>query len=72
MTKEDAQRAFLPIKMIEHENANFERKEKLKISLPLIPLILKYEKELTSPNIVQQLKKDGQEGGWKRLLVKNE
>ena len=46
-------------------------RRKLKISLWLIPLVLKYERELTG-NIYQDLKNRWKEGGFKALFVEED
>lgn len=43
--------------------------DKLKVTIPLIPFILTYSGELSSPNLLQDVKKMWKEGGWKRLFV---
>ncbi len=48
-----------------------EIKEKLKVSLWLIPTILKYEKEL-SGNILKDLKTKWKAGGFKALFFEDD
>jgi len=49
---------------------SLDLKEKLKITVPLIPLFLKYEKELSSESFLAEIKERWEEGGFKRLFVK--
>ena len=53
---------------LKQEHVKYEIKDKLKVSLWLIPLLLKYEKEL-STNFYQDLKNRWKEGGFKALFV---
>jgi len=52
------------------KDESLDLKEKLKITVPLIPLFLKYEKELSSESFIAEIKERWKEGGFKGLFLK--
>ncbi|HFA47828.1 MAG TPA: hypothetical protein ENJ95_02280 [Bacteroidetes bacterium] len=67
-TEESLLRALQEMAKINKADNKLELKEKLKVSLWIIPTILKYEKEL-SGDIFKDLKRRWKEGGFRKLFV---
>ncbi len=68
-TKDDLLKAFQEISILQTKK-DISQKDKLKISLPLIPTILKYEHEVSADDL-KWFKDRWKKGGWKALFLED-